>query len=81
MLSAVVYLTLGGLLSRVEGPRRIKIYVLSVAVILTLLIGVSRVYAFTGPLTCSPVGVQAQRGQCYAGASPSPCNVAARSKE
>jgi undecaprenyl-diphosphatase len=44
MLSAVVYLTLGGLLSRVERPRRIKIYVLSVAVILTLLIGVSRVY-------------------------------------
>jgi undecaprenyl-diphosphatase len=44
MLSAVVYLTLGGLLSRVERPRRIKIYVLSLAVILTLLIGVSRVY-------------------------------------
>jgi undecaprenyl-diphosphatase len=44
MLSAVVYLTLGGLLSRVESPRRIKIYVLSVAVMLTLLIGVSRVY-------------------------------------
>lgn len=44
MLSAVVYLTLGGLLSRVERPRRVKIYVLSVAVILTLLIGVSRVY-------------------------------------
>jgi undecaprenyl-diphosphatase len=44
MLSAVVYLTLGGLLSRMERPRQIKIYVLSVAVILTLLIGVSRVY-------------------------------------
>jgi undecaprenyl-diphosphatase len=44
MLSAVVYLTLGALLSRVERPRRIKIYVLSVAVILALLIGVSRVY-------------------------------------
>jgi undecaprenyl-diphosphatase len=44
MLSAVVYLTLGGLLSRVEGPRRIKIYVLSVAVTLTFLIGLSRVY-------------------------------------
>lgn len=44
MLSAVVYLTLGGILSRVERPRPIKIYVLSVAVILTLLIGVSRVY-------------------------------------
>ena len=44
MLSAVVYLTLGGLLSQVEGPRRIKIYVLSVSVILTFLIGLSRIY-------------------------------------
>lgn len=44
MLSAVVYLTLGGLLSRLEGPRRMKIYVLSVATILTALIGISRVY-------------------------------------
>ena len=44
MLSAVVYLTLGGLLSRVERPRRIKIYVLSVAIILTVLVGLSRVY-------------------------------------
>ena len=44
MLSAVVYLMLGGLLSRVEGPRRIKIYVLSVSVILTFLIGLSRIY-------------------------------------
>jgi undecaprenyl-diphosphatase len=44
MLSAVVYLTLGALLSRVEGPPRVKVYVLSVAVALTLTIGVSRVY-------------------------------------
>ena len=44
MLSAVVYLTLGALLSRVEGPPRVKIYVLSIAVLLTLLIGTSRVY-------------------------------------
>ena len=44
MLSAVVYLTLGGLLSRLEGPRRIKIYVLSVSLILTFLIGLSRIY-------------------------------------
>ena len=44
MLSAVVYLTLGALLSRVEGPPRIKIYILSVAVLLTLLVGLSRVY-------------------------------------
>jgi undecaprenyl-diphosphatase len=44
LLSAVVYLTLGALLSRVEGPVRIKIYVLSVAIFLTFIIGVSRVY-------------------------------------
>jgi undecaprenyl-diphosphatase len=44
MLSAVVYLTLGALLSRVEGPPRIKIYVLSLAVTLTFLIGLSRIY-------------------------------------
>ena len=44
MLSAVVYLSLGALLSRVEGPPRLKIYILSVAIALTLSIGLSRVY-------------------------------------
>ena len=44
MLSAVVYLTLGALLSRVEGPLRLKVYILSVAIVLTLLIGISRIY-------------------------------------
>jgi undecaprenyl-diphosphatase len=44
MLSAVVYLTLGALLSRVEGPPRVKIYVLSIAILLTFLVGMSRVY-------------------------------------
>jgi undecaprenyl-diphosphatase len=44
MLSAVVYLTLGALLSRVEGPPRVKIYVLSVAIFLTLMIGLTRIY-------------------------------------
>src|SRR5918994_6287393 len=43
-LAAVTYLTLGALLSRVEARRRAKIYVLTVAVALTLLIGVSRIY-------------------------------------
>ena len=43
-LAAVTYLTLGALLSRVEARRRVKIYVLTVAVVLTLLIGVSRIY-------------------------------------
>ncbi len=44
MLSAVTYLTLGALLARVQPRRRIKAYVLLLAVILTVLIGVSRVY-------------------------------------
>ena len=44
MMSAVVYLTLGALIARVESGMRIKAYVLSVAVFLTVLIGVSRVY-------------------------------------
>jgi undecaprenyl-diphosphatase len=43
-LAAVTYLTLGALLSRVEPRRRAKIYVLTVAVALTFLIGVSRIY-------------------------------------
>jgi undecaprenyl-diphosphatase len=44
MLSAVVYLTLGALLSRVEGPPRVKIYVLSIAILITFLVGMSRIY-------------------------------------
>ena len=44
MLSAVVYLTLGSLLGRVTKSRRVKIYFLAVAMCLTVLIGVSRLY-------------------------------------
>jgi len=44
MLSAVTYLTLGALLARMEASRALKIYVLAVAVIATLLVGISRVY-------------------------------------
>jgi undecaprenyl-diphosphatase len=44
MLSAITYLTLGALLARVQTRRRIKAYVLTVAVGTTLLVGVSRVY-------------------------------------
>lgn len=43
-LAAVTYLTLGALLSRVEARRSAKIYVLTVAVALTFLIGISRIY-------------------------------------
>ncbi|MER8752136.1 phosphatase PAP2 family protein [Mesorhizobium sp. M1050] len=44
MLSAVTYLTLGALAARFLPGRTTKIYVLSLAVLTTLLVGVSRVY-------------------------------------
>jgi undecaprenyl-diphosphatase len=42
--SAATYLTLGALLARVQPQRRLKIYLMGVAVLLTLMIGVSRLY-------------------------------------
>jgi undecaprenyl-diphosphatase len=44
MLSAVVYLTLGSLLTRIERNRLVKWYFLFIALLLTFLVGVSRVY-------------------------------------
>lgn len=44
MMSAVVYLTLAALIVRLLARKRLKGYVLLVAVALTLLVGVSRVY-------------------------------------
>jgi undecaprenyl-diphosphatase len=44
MLSAATYLTLGALLARVHPRRRMKAYFLGVAVLLTVLVGASRVY-------------------------------------
>jgi undecaprenyl-diphosphatase len=44
MLSAIIYLTLGALLMRLEKKRRLKIYILAVAVALTTLVGLTRVY-------------------------------------
>ncbi len=43
-LSAVTYLTLGALLARVERPRAARMYFLGVAITLTVLVGLSRVY-------------------------------------
>jgi undecaprenyl-diphosphatase len=43
-LSAVTYLTLGALVARVQSTTALKSYVLIIAVLLTLLVGVSRVY-------------------------------------
>jgi undecaprenyl-diphosphatase len=44
MESAIVYLTLGAILMRAAESRLTKIYIISVAVLLTMLVGVSRVY-------------------------------------
>lgn len=44
MLAAVVYLSLGELLTRIEHRRVIKIYILGVAATLTVLVGLSRIY-------------------------------------
>ena len=44
MNSAIVYLTLGVLLARAVPDRRLKVYVLWVGVLLTLIVGLSRLY-------------------------------------
>jgi undecaprenyl-diphosphatase len=44
MLSAVVYLTLGSLLAASVTQRKLKAYILFVAILLAILVGVSRVY-------------------------------------
>lgn len=44
LLAAVVYLTLGALLARVQPNRRLKVYLMGWALLMTLLVGVSRVY-------------------------------------
>ncbi|CAH1658045.1 Undecaprenyl-diphosphatase [Hyphomicrobiales bacterium] len=44
MLSAITYLTIGVLLARVEKRRVVRLYILAVAIGLTLLVGLSRLY-------------------------------------
>ncbi len=44
MLSASTYLTMGALLARVQKRKRIKAYILLVAITATLLVGLSRIY-------------------------------------
>ncbi|MGQ9365519.1 phosphatase PAP2 family protein [Azospirillum sp. ST 5-10] len=44
MMSAVTYLTLGALLARIEPNPRIKAYVLTMAAVVAVLVGISRVY-------------------------------------
>jgi undecaprenyl-diphosphatase len=44
MLSAIVYLTLGALLARYTTDRKLRLYFLAVALTMTFMVGVSRVY-------------------------------------
>ena len=44
MLSAIVYLTLGVLLARTSTHYRFKLYFLTIAVLVTVLVGLSRIY-------------------------------------
>ena len=44
MLAATVYLTLGALLVRAQPRRRLKAFILASSILVTLLVGVSRVY-------------------------------------
>jgi undecaprenyl-diphosphatase len=44
MLAAVVYLTLGALLARVQPRRVLKLYLLGLAILLTVAVGMSRIY-------------------------------------
>jgi undecaprenyl-diphosphatase len=44
MLSAIVYLTLGALVARAQPDRRVRIYIVALAVLMTVVVGVSRIY-------------------------------------
>jgi undecaprenyl-diphosphatase len=44
MQSAATYLTMGALLAQVQRRRRVKAFILSIALIITFLVGVSRIY-------------------------------------
>ena len=44
MMSAVVYLTLGGLVSRLVAERRLRFFFLTLAAFLAMIVGLSRVY-------------------------------------
>jgi len=44
MMSAVVYLTQAAIIARIQKNKKIRIYILSAAIFLTLIIGISRVY-------------------------------------
>ena len=69
MLSATIYLTLGALLARSHQRKRLKAYFLLLATLLTLMIGVSRVYLRvpTGPPMSWRAGPPAHGGRSSVG--------------
>src|SRR5690606_21025420 len=44
LISTVTYLTLGALLARVQASARLRVYIIGIAVLLSLVIGLSRLY-------------------------------------
>lgn len=44
LLAATTYLTIGALLARIQPQRRLKIYLMCLAILLTLIVGFTRVY-------------------------------------
>ena len=44
MMAALVYLTLGILLARTQAKKRVRVFIIFISVLITLLVGVSRVY-------------------------------------
>ncbi len=44
MMSAMVWLTLGILLARTQPKKRVRIFIVAISVLITLLVGISRVY-------------------------------------
>jgi undecaprenyl-diphosphatase len=44
MMAAIVYLTLGALLARTQADTHVKAYILGIAVLLTIMVGASRIY-------------------------------------
>lgn len=44
MMAAMVYLTLGILLARTQRKKRVRVFIVSISILITLLVGTSRVY-------------------------------------